>query len=56
MASRKDKSMKLTGKKYCCVPDMILSGSLTKEFAMAALALIYDRRHKRKTAVRRNNV
>lgn len=37
---------KRKNKTYCCVPDMILTLSNDKAFAMDLLSRIYDNRHK----------
>lgn len=41
------KIQKLANRKFCCVPDMILCMS-SKKVALKTLALIWDKRHKKR--------
>ena len=34
-------------KNHCCVPDMVLSVSRTKKYALFVCGQIYDKRHKK---------
>ena len=37
----------MKNKRYCCVPDMIISMSKSKEYALSVLSAIWDKRHKK---------